>query len=76
VKHGRRAGDCGRADAGQRVDVGEEFFVECVELLGLVSGNSGIDGYDQQIGAIEAEVLGVEIVQGSQKEAGDGEQNE
>ena len=63
-------------ERGERVETGEDSVVEAVELLGLVSGELGVELDEEDIGAVEAEVLSLQDAEGAEEEASTGEEHE
>ena len=73
---GGNAGDGCGLDAGESVEAAEDSFVEAVELGGFVAGEFGVEVDEQDVGAIEAEVLVLEVVEGAEEETCSGEEHE
>lgn len=69
-------GECGGLNAGNRGEPFDEALMESGSLAGFVAGEFGIEVSEQEMSAVEAEVLVLQIAKRAEEEAGTYEQKQ
>jgi hypothetical protein len=68
VADGRGGRECCGTDAGERGNALDQLLVKGCDLAGLISGELRVEFGNQQVGALEAVVLILQVAEGAQEE--------